>query len=202
MRFDKKVSFKRLFIISVISLLLLGLVGILYLKYALKELIISPRQVYCGQCHFPASVFICGREFTFDAEIDSFGFALKRMSLEKEPIVIEQLSLIQELPTEKVNCWLNISNLPGDKQHEGRPGLLIGGQEIVDVKLSCVDFSLRDVKKGVWRFDAKTYWPESGFSPQEPIQGFVRINYYECGPNKSEWCAYSFLEKHILRRCG
>lgn len=153
------------------------------------------------ECEFPTYALLC-QSYAFDAQSDSFELTLMNLLPD---VLVENLTLLQDLLGNNVNCWLNLSELPTVRRYNGTYGLLIKKGETIRLNLSCTPFDQVDIGAGVWHFDTRVYWIKDGilhpanltsdlhshFSDGTPVkpQGFLKINYYACGQDKGEWCA-------------
>lgn len=153
-------------------------------------------------CQFPIFRLDCALgPADFNSQENSFDLGLRALKVGgHSDFVITSISLVQLLPESQVNCWLNLSDLPADQLYSEPLGIIVRRTETVNITLDCTEFEPSDVKEGVWTFETETYELKEGeLSPAKPAgdmlesdiwkpQGYVRKNYYACGPDGSEWC--------------
>jgi len=187
----KKDSFTLLILAGLVLLIILGksVSGVSIISHDDSEIF--------SDCQFPIYKVWCKTNPEFDSHENTFNLSLQALTV-GGPIdfVITSISLVQLLPEQKVNCWLNLSDLPDDKLYSEPLGVIVRRDEAVNMVLDCTEFKPSDVKEGVWVFETEAYELENGsLSParrdtsrSSKPQGFVKINYRSCGEDRQEWC--------------
>ncbi len=118
----------------------------------------------------------------FNHENNIFEFTL--YNAYPKDFIVTALSLIP-VPGGKVNCWLDLNEIPPELKHTQLDGLYIRkNQKNVHITLNCTEFEQKDVEKGKWRFNITRYFildgeptpPTSSLDYNLGLVGYVQIN--------------------------